>query len=161
LCSFLIDCCHGMDLIFVWLFVRINGKFRINGKSRISAKSRIGGKSSNILVLKRFYVHFPVVLWFYYLFTVTMTTYGLQSMITWQFTTKGCTVAYTILYNRTRKRCPFNTGDCSIEVTTWAGVTVYFTYSWFKCWIFKCVYLYMIESIYKSFKNGLLATDYK
>lgn len=42
-----------------------------------------------------FYVHFPVVLWFYYLFTVTMTTYGLQSMITWQFTTKGCTVAIT------------------------------------------------------------------
>jgi len=25
----------------------------------------------------------------------------------------------------TRKRLPFNTGDCLREVTTWAGLTVY------------------------------------
>jgi hypothetical protein len=26
--------------------------------------------------------------------------------------------------DRTRKRWPFNTGDCLIEVTAWAGLTV-------------------------------------
>ena len=28
-------------------------------------------------------------------------------------------------YDRTRKRWPFNTVDCLIEVTAWAGLTVY------------------------------------
>jgi len=30
--------------------------------------------------------------------------------------------------DRTRKRWPFNTGDCLIEVTTWAGLTVLLLY---------------------------------
>jgi hypothetical protein len=30
-------------------------------------------------------------------------------------------------FSRTRKRWHFNTGDCLIEVTTWAGLTVYTT----------------------------------
>ena len=33
--------------------------------------------------------------------------------------------SYEIFYDRTRKRWPFNTGDCLIEVTAWAGLTVY------------------------------------
>jgi hypothetical protein len=33
--------------------------------------------------------------------------------------------AYDIFYHRTRKRWPFNTGDCLIEVTAWAGLTVF------------------------------------
>jgi hypothetical protein len=28
-------------------------------------------------------------------------------------------------FSMTRKGWPFNTGDCLIEVTTWAGLTVY------------------------------------
>ena len=31
---------------------------------------------------------------------------------------------YEMLYDRTRKMCSLNTGDCLIEVTTWAGLTV-------------------------------------
>ena len=33
--------------------------------------------------------------------------------------------SYEIFYHRTRKGWPFNTGDCLIEVTTWAGLTVH------------------------------------
>ena len=33
--------------------------------------------------------------------------------------------SYEIFYERTRKRGPFNTGDYLIEVTAWAGLTVY------------------------------------
>jgi len=33
--------------------------------------------------------------------------------------------SYEIVYDRTRKRLPFNTGDCFIKVTTWEVVTVY------------------------------------
>ena len=32
---------------------------------------------------------------------------------------------YEFLYDWTRKKWPFNTGDCLIEVTAWAGLTVY------------------------------------
>jgi len=32
-----------------------------------------------------------------------------------------------IFYDRSRKRWPFNTGDCLIEVTTWEGFSVYNT----------------------------------
>ena len=32
--------------------------------------------------------------------------------------------SYEIFYNRIRKRWPFNTGDCLIEVTRWTGLTV-------------------------------------
>jgi hypothetical protein len=32
--------------------------------------------------------------------------------------------SYQIFYDMTRKRWPFNTGGCLIEVTTWAGLTV-------------------------------------
>jgi hypothetical protein len=32
--------------------------------------------------------------------------------------------SYEIFYDSTRKRWPFNTGDCLIEVPTWAGLTV-------------------------------------
>ena len=31
--------------------------------------------------------------------------------------------SYEIFYDRTRKMGPFNTGDCLIEVTAWAGLT--------------------------------------
>jgi hypothetical protein len=31
---------------------------------------------------------------------------------------------YEMFYDRTRKRLPFYTGDCLIEVATWAGLTV-------------------------------------
>ena len=31
--------------------------------------------------------------------------------------------SYEIFYDGTRKGCPFNTGDCLIEVTSWAGLT--------------------------------------
>ena len=43
--------------------------------------------------------------------------------------------SYDIFYDRTRKKCPFNTGDCLIEVTTWAGLTVYrvLEYSQISC----------------------------
>jgi hypothetical protein len=34
--------------------------------------------------------------------------------------------SYEIFYEKTRKRWPFNTGDCLIEVTSWAGLTVYY-----------------------------------
>jgi hypothetical protein len=36
--------------------------------------------------------------------------------------------SYEILNNRTRKMCPFNTGDCLIEVTTWESLTVFLIY---------------------------------
>ena len=39
--------------------------------------------------------------------------------------------SYEIFYDRTRKMWPFNTGDCLIEVTTWAGLTVT---------VFTCMY---------------------
>ena len=32
--------------------------------------------------------------------------------------------SYDIFYDSIRKRWPFNTGDCLIEVTAWAGLTV-------------------------------------
>jgi hypothetical protein len=32
--------------------------------------------------------------------------------------------SYEIFYDRTRKMYNFNTVDCFIEVTTWAGLTV-------------------------------------
>ena len=32
--------------------------------------------------------------------------------------------SYEIFYDRTRKRWPVNAGDCLIEVTLWAGLTV-------------------------------------
>ena len=35
-----------------------------------------------------------------------------------------CQVTYEIFHDKTRKRWPFNTGDCLIEVTSWAGLTV-------------------------------------
>jgi hypothetical protein len=31
----------------------------------------------------------------------------------------------TFIFSSTRKWWPFNTGDCLIEVTAWAGLTVY------------------------------------
>jgi hypothetical protein len=33
--------------------------------------------------------------------------------------------SYAIIYNRTRKRWSFNTGDCLIEVATWTDLTVH------------------------------------
>ena len=36
---------------------------------------------------------------------------------------------YEIFYDRTRKRLPLNTGYCLIEVTAWAGLTVFKTIS--------------------------------
>ena len=30
-----------------------------------------------------------------------------------------------MISSMTRKKLPFNTGDCLIEVTTWTGLTVY------------------------------------
>ena len=33
--------------------------------------------------------------------------------------------SYDLFNDRTRKRRPFNTGDCLIEMTAWAGWTVY------------------------------------
>jgi hypothetical protein len=30
-----------------------------------------------------------------------------------------------MFYDRRRNRCPFNTGGCLIEVTAWAGLTVF------------------------------------
>jgi hypothetical protein len=35
---------------------------------------------------------------------------------------------YETVYERTRKRWPFNTGDCSLEVMACAGLTVYLTF---------------------------------
>ena len=32
--------------------------------------------------------------------------------------------SYEIFCASTRKRCSFNTGDCLIEVTAWAGLTI-------------------------------------
>ena len=43
-----------------------------------------------------------------------------------QVTSKKRLNSYEIFYDRTRKMWPFNTGDCLIEVTTWAGLTVYY-----------------------------------
>ena len=37
--------------------------------------------------------------------------------------------SYATFYDRTRKRWPFNTGDCLIEVTAWAGLTVNIIYT--------------------------------
>jgi hypothetical protein len=37
----------------------------------------------------------------------------------------GLTRPYEFFYDRTRNMWPFNTGDCFIEVTTLAGLTVY------------------------------------
>jgi hypothetical protein len=31
--------------------------------------------------------------------------------------------SYELFYDRTRKWWPFNTGDCLIELTAWAGLT--------------------------------------
>jgi len=33
--------------------------------------------------------------------------------------------SYEMFYDRIRKRLPFKTDDCLIEVTAWAGLTVY------------------------------------
>jgi hypothetical protein len=37
----------------------------------------------------------------------------------------GCWPSYVIVYDRTRKLLPYNTGDCLIEVSVWEGMTVY------------------------------------
>jgi hypothetical protein len=37
---------------------------------------------------------------------------------------------YEIFYDRTRKKRPFNTSDCLIEVITWAGLTVDVLINW-------------------------------
>ena len=34
-------------------------------------------------------------------------------------------ISYEIFYDSSRQRRPFNTGDCLIEVTSWAGLDVY------------------------------------
>jgi hypothetical protein len=41
-----------------------------------------------------------------------------------QVTSKKRLNSFEIFYDRTRKRWPVNTGDCLIEVTAWAGLTV-------------------------------------
>ena len=41
-----------------------------------------------------------------------------------------------MFYDRTRKKWPFNTGDCLIEVTTWTGLTVYcMLVEWVAKWL--------------------------
>jgi hypothetical protein len=42
-----------------------------------------------------------------------------------QVTSQKRFISYEIFYDRARKRCPFNIGGCLIEVTAWAGLTVY------------------------------------
>jgi hypothetical protein len=37
--------------------------------------------------------------------------------------------SYEIYYDKTRKKWPLNTGDCLIEVTSWAGLIV-LVYNW-------------------------------
>jgi len=40
-----------------------------------------------------------------------------------QLTSKKRFISYAIFYDRTRKRWPFNAGDCLTEVTTWTSMT--------------------------------------
>ena len=37
--------------------------------------------------------------------------------------------SYEIYYDKTRKKWPLNTGDCLIQVTSWAGLIV-LVYNW-------------------------------
>jgi hypothetical protein len=41
--------------------------------------------------------------------------------------------SFESFYDRARKRWTFNTGDCSIEVTSWDGLTVYFKFNTGDC----------------------------
>jgi len=65
---------------------------------------------------------------------------------------------YKMFYDRKRKCCPFNTGDCLIEVTTWAGLTVFLhehqnksgwnsTFLWFyKEELINSIFVWLLQS---------------
>ena len=65
--------------------------------------------------------------------------------------------SYKIFYDRTRKRWPFNTGDCLIEVTSWAGLTcINFITDVDICNI--CLLLENIKFISRDLETGRIAT---
>ena len=59
-----------------------------------------------------------------------------------------------IVYDRTRKWWPFNTGDCLLEVTTWAGLTVYLRSV--NCFFFNSDFVTDFD--FSPFDDCLLAT---
>jgi hypothetical protein len=61
---------------------------------------------------------------------------------------------YEIFYDRTRKWLPFNTGDCLIEVTAWAGLTVYIFF------IFQYIHLARTLKYYSYIQFKPCITDY-
>ena len=61
-------------------------------------------------------------------------------------------ITIEIFYDRTRKRWPFNTGDCLIKVAALTGLSVFWNF-WFSIIIIKLVY-YLFYSAYGNWFPG-------
>jgi hypothetical protein len=105
--------------------------------------------SSRISVLHTIEIYFCIFV-FCLLIDICIVSHSYDNIKTRENTSLKRFILYEIFYDETRKRWPFNTGDCLIEVTTKAGLTAYlYENRWSYWWEYRfdCIQYYILITI--------------